>query len=126
MQQAQPEMFLGSSGTKSEIHMDSLLTGFWMSVYIGEKTFRTISFEDAVRELTVKSSDTGEEVPYFMEKDRYMKTLVNETSGEFEDVQLEIWDPDLEPFPELAKITIQEGTWAPGTGSTSLRRPSTA
>lgn len=114
VQQAQPEMFLGSSGTKSEIHMDSLLTGFWISVYIGEKTFRTISFEDAVRELTVKSSDTGEEVPYFMETNRYMKTFVNETSGEFEDVQLEIWDPDLELFPELAKITIQEGTLGAG------------
>ena len=49
-----------------------------------------------------------------MEKDRYTKTLVNETCGEFEDVQLEIWDPDLELFPELAKITIQEGTLGAG------------
>ncbi len=47
IQQAQPEVFIGPRGTKSEMHMDSMLIPFWMSVYAGKKKFRTISFEDS-------------------------------------------------------------------------------
>ncbi len=32
IQQGQPEMFIGPAGTKTELHMDSMLIPFWMSV----------------------------------------------------------------------------------------------
>ena len=46
--------------------------------------------------------------------DRFEKTYYNEEKGARETKQLEIFDPDLEVFPELTKVTVWEGTLNPG------------
>ena len=90
-------MFIGRKGTKTEMHMDSMLVPFWMSVYIGTKVFRTITFEESRKHLY-----------YWKEDVRFRKKFSN-TKGEVEIKELEIWDPDLEHFPELNKVTVYEG-----------------
>ena len=43
----QPEVFIGPKNSLTELHMDSGYTPFWMSVYIGKKIFRTITYEES-------------------------------------------------------------------------------
>ena len=97
----QPELFVGPGGTKTEMHMDNNPSPFWMSVYFGKKMFRTISYEDSVKHM-----------PYYIagESIRFSKTLHNQKTGKYEKKYLEIWNPDLEAFPELKKVTVWEGT----------------
>ena len=92
----QPEVFIGPPGTITEMHMDNWLVPFWMSVYIGRKTFRTISFEDSSKHM-----------PYYFGEHRASRFTKD-------GVQLEIFDPDLEVFTELEKVTVWEGTLNPG------------
>ena len=97
----QPELFVGPGGTKTEMHMDSYPGTFWMSVYFGKKMFRTISYEDSIKYM-----------PYYnnQKKARWEKEAYSEITGQKEKRPLEIWNPDLKTFPELAKVTIWEGT----------------
>ena len=93
----QPELFVGPGGTKTEMHMDSYPGTFWMSVYFGKKTFRTISYEDSIKYM-----------PYYKEKG--VQRLRRRKNRHSRLQPLAIWNPDLETFPELAKVTIWEGT----------------
>ena len=97
----QPELFVGPGGTKTEMHMDSYPGTFWMSVYFGKKMFRTISYEDSIKYM-----------PYYnnQKNARWEKEAYSEITGQKEKRPLEIWNPDLKTFPELAKVTIWEGT----------------
>ena len=97
----QPELFVGPGGTKTEMHMDSYPGTFWMSVYFGKKMFRTISYEDSIKYM-----------PYYKNQKnlRWEKEAYSEITGQKEKRPLEIWNPDLKTFPELAKVTIWEGT----------------
>ena len=97
----QPELFVGSGGTKTEMHMDSMPATFWMSVYFGKKMFRTISYEDSIKHM-----------PYYKEKGAIR--MERRKGGQIRKQQLEIWNPDLETFPELKKVTVWEGTVSAG------------
>ncbi|UPQ98946.1 JmjC domain-containing protein [Chloropicon primus] len=88
----QPEVFIGPKGSLTEMHMDTGYTPFWMSVYIGKKIFRTISYEDSSVYL-----------PFYRSARRW-KRLVGGVTKHFE-----VWNPDLETFPSLGRVTIQEG-----------------
>lgn len=94
---SQPELFVGPGGSKTEIHMDLNPNAFWMSVYFGKKTFRTISYEDSIKYM-----------PYYKEKG--VQRLRRRKNRHSRLQPLAIWNPDLETFPELAKVTIWEGT----------------
>ena len=94
----QPEIFLGPKGTRSEIHIDKPNYPFWMNVYIGSKTFRTIDFHEAFQHW-------GQELRY----PRFMRK-VKGWFGFTQERALDIWDPDLKVFPELADMTVYEGT----------------
>ena len=93
----QPELFVGPGGTKTEMHMDSYPGTFWMSVYFGKKMFRTISYEDSIKYMS-----------YYKEKG--VQRLQRRKNRHSRLQPLAIWNPDLETFPELAKVTIWEGT----------------
>ena len=77
--------------------MDLNPNAFWMSVYFGKKTFRTISYEDSIKYM-----------PYYKEKG--VQRLRRRKNRHSRLQPLAIWNPDLETFPELAKVTIWEGT----------------
>ena len=94
----QPTLFLGPAGSKSEMHMDMYLLPFWLSCYMGTKKFRVILFEDSWDHFE------GD----YMNNGRYRKR-VQDASGKEVVKSLEIWDPDLEVFPELSKVRIFEG-----------------
>ena len=70
-----------------------------MSVYIGRKTFRTIRYEDSRTHLN-----------YYKEFARAEKRLYDDSTGTYVTKQLEIFDPDLEAFPELENVKVYEGT----------------
>ena len=93
VQPGQPEMYIGPPGTKTELHMDGYLISFWMSVYSGSKVFRILPFDELISSKGMKR--------LFLEKEtnRWAR------GGK----QLEIWDPDLELFPELLDATVYEG-----------------
>ena len=67
-------------------------------LFVISQTFRTVSYEDSSQHLY-----------YYEDRDRYEKVRVNETTGEEEVAELEIWRPDLKTFPELAKVTVHQG-----------------
>ncbi|UPR03992.1 JmjC domain-containing protein [Chloropicon primus] len=94
---AQPEVFIGPKDSLTEMHMDNFLSPFWMTVYIGKKIFRAVSYEDSSIHM-----------PYFRKDIRFQKTVKNENNVT-EVKQLEIWNPDLETFPELGKVKLLEG-----------------
>ena len=101
---SQPEIFIGPQGTKITIHMDNYLVPFWMAVYAGKKTFRTIPYEDSIKHM-----------PYYTgvrnaQPNRFEKTVLSKWPWTFQKKQLEIWDPDLETFPEVTKVRVYEGT----------------
>ena len=98
---SQPELFVGPGGTKTEMHMDNNPSPFWMSVYFGKKMFRTISYEDSIKHM-----------PYYKEKGAIR--MERRKGGQIRKQQLEIWNPDLETFPELKKVTVWEGTVSAG------------
>ena len=98
---SQPELFVGPGGTKTEMHMDNNPNAFWMSVYFGKKMFRTISYEDSIKHM-----------PYYKEKGAIR--MERRKGGQIRKQQLEIWNPDLETFPELKKVTVWEGTVSAG------------
>ena len=104
IQQGQPEIFIGGKGTKTEIHMDQMLIPFWMSVYKGAKTFRTVTFEDSKKELYYYDESDGRDLL------RFERQYYNKTSEQLDRKLLEIWNPDLNLFPELAEVTVFEGT----------------
>ena len=93
VQPGQPEMYIGPPGTKTELHMDGYLISFWMSVYSGSKVFRILPFDELISSKGMKR--------LFLEKEtnRWAR------GGK----QLEIWDPDLDVFPELLDATVYEG-----------------
>ena len=103
----QPELFVGPGGTKTEMHMDNNPSPFWMSVYFGKKMFRTISYEDSIKHM-----------PYYKDNEknsvRFQKLLYHNDTDKYEKRYLEIWNPDLETFPELKKVTVWEGTVSAG------------
>jgi hypothetical protein len=94
----QPTLFLGPAGSKSEMHMDMYLLPFWLSCYLGVKKFRVILFEDSVEHFEGDYMNVG----------RYKKTITDDSGNKVEK-SLEIWDPDLEVFPELSQVRIFEG-----------------
>eukprot|EP00212_Chloropicon_laureae_P002285 CAMPEP_0197489382 /NCGR_PEP_ID=MMETSP1311-20131121/4176_1 /TAXON_ID=464262 /ORGANISM="Genus nov. species nov., Strain RCC856" /LENGTH=483 /DNA_ID=CAMNT_0043033683 /DNA_START=116 /DNA_END=1567 /DNA_ORIENTATION=- len=95
----QPTLFMGPTGSRSELHMDMYLLPFWLSVYFGQKSFRVILFEDSAAHFE------GD----FMRTGRHRKVVTDAATGEERVVSLEIWDPDVEIFPELANVRIYEG-----------------
>ncbi|UPR00823.1 JmjC domain-containing protein [Chloropicon primus] len=95
----QPETFIGRPGTMTELHMDAWLVPFWMSVYIGRKTFRTIRYEDSRTHLN-----------YYRKFARAEKRVYDNSTGTYVTKQLEIFNPDLEVFPELENVKVYEGT----------------
>ena len=101
----EPAIYVGPGDTKTEIHMDSFPGTFWMAVYFGKKMFRTISYEDSIKHM-----------PYFTTSSaaRFQKWGRNTETGKITKKFLEIWNPDLETFPELKKVTIWEGTVSAG------------
>lgn len=99
---AQPAMFLGSVNTKTELHRDYSLLPFWFNLYLGSKAFRVIRFEDSSAYL----GDT--------EGSRYTKVVFNKDLNQLNEQHLEIWEPDLNVFPELSKVPIYEGTMYAG------------
>ena len=97
----QPEVFLGGKNSKTEIHVDMVPSPFWMAVYFGHKRFRTIHYDEAKVHL-----------PYFRKKDgpiRLKRKGLDRETGKVVSKHLEIFDPDLETFPELEKVTVWEG-----------------
>ncbi|UPR02005.1 JmjC domain-containing protein [Chloropicon primus] len=105
LQQGQPEVFIGPAGTKSELHMDSMLIPFWMVVYEGKKTFRTILYNE---------TRSSQALSFYEDQDRPSTTIRSKGPGEEETRQLEVWNPDLEAFPDLADVTVHEGTLVGG------------
>ena len=92
-----PVMFIGNKGTKTEMHVDTMLGPFWMSVYSGSKTFRVVTYWDARRKWDLYN--TRGEGNHLIDQRRW------ERDGEI----MEIWDPNLAVFPELGEVTIYEG-----------------
>ena len=109
-----PEIFIGRKNTKTEIHMDSQLGPFWMSMYIGSKTFRVITYWEAEEHLDLKNKKkkNGENrmVDQSRASQRWERKVRDSSTGEYVSKSMEIWTPDLEAFPELAKVTVYEGT----------------
>ncbi|UPR00200.1 JmjC domain-containing protein [Chloropicon primus] len=104
VQQGQPEQYIGPPGTKTELHVDSLLVPFWMSVYKGSKTFRVITFHD------IKASRGLSKLFLDKQQSRWSREVVDRETGQTVRRELEIWNPDLDVFPELGEATVYEGT----------------
>jgi len=105
VQPGQPEMYIGPPGTKTELHMDGYLISFWMSVYKGSKTFRIIPFDEIYENERMKSLFIDKK-----ETNRLEKVVSrNRTTGKPIKKELEIWNPDLDVFPELLDATVYEG-----------------
>ena len=92
-----PVMFIGNKGTKTEMHVDTMLGPFWMSVYSGSKTFRVVTYWDAKKKWDLYNK-RGEGT-HLIDHNRW------EMDGEI----MEIWDPNLAVFPEVGEVTIYEG-----------------
>lgn len=106
VQPGQPEMYIGPPGTKTELHMDMFLIPFWMSVYKGSKTFRVIPFDQIYENDILKTFFLDNKSGSRWEK----KVSYDEATGQSVYKELEIWNPDLEVFPELLEATVYEGT----------------
>jgi hypothetical protein len=110
VQPGQPEMYIGPPGTKTELHMDMFLIPFWMSVYKGKKTFRVIPFDQIYNNEVLKTFFLDESTGSRWEK----KVSYDEATGKAIYKELEIWNPDLDVFPELLEATVYEGTASEG------------
>ena len=92
-----PVMFIGNKGTKTEMHVDMMLGPFWMSVYSGSKTFRVVTYWDARRRWDL------------FNKRGKGNHLLDHTRWERGGEIMEIWNPNLDIFPEVGEVTIYEG-----------------
>ena len=92
-----PVMFIGNKGTKTEMHVDMMLGPFWMSVYSGSKTFRVVTYWDARRRWDL------------FNKRGKGNHLLDHTRWERGGKIMEIWNPNLDIFPEVGEVTIYEG-----------------
>ncbi|WZN64333.1 JmjC domain-containing protein [Chloropicon roscoffensis] len=108
----QPDMFIGNKGTKTEMHLDDMLGPFWMSVYLGSKTFRVVTYWDAVRHFDMyKKKGRGNRlIDQNARSQRWERSRYDDSTGKFEKRRMEIWNPDLDWFPELDNVTVWEGT----------------
>ncbi len=68
-------------------------------MYFGQKSFRVIVFEDSAAHFQGDFLRTG----------RHRKRVTDARTGDERVVSLEIWDPDLEIFPELSNVRIFQG-----------------
>jgi len=89
---AQPTIFMGPAWSRSELHIDMMLMPFWLGVYAGTKRFRVIAFEDNLEHFGVDRGGFG-------------SGRILSPSGK----ALEIFDPDVQEFPELQDVRIYEG-----------------
>ena len=107
-----PVMFIGNKGTKTEMHVDTMLGPFWMSVYLGSKTFRVVSYWDAVRHFDMynKKGRGNRLIDQNGRSQRWERSRYDDITGKFETRRMEIWNPDLDWFPELDNVTVWEGT----------------
>ena len=107
-----PDMFIGNKGTKTEMHVDTMLGPFWMSVYLGSKTFRVVSYWDAVRHFDMynKKGRGNRLIDQTSRSQRWDRSRYDDSTGKFEKRRMEIWNPDLDWFPELDNVTVWEGT----------------
>ena len=107
-QNTMPVMFMGNKNTKTEMHIDGSLSPFWMSVYVGSKTFRVITYKDAKWYLDLKNKrGWGNRI---LDGGRWERKKYNSTTRTADSRIMEIFRPDLEWFPELSSVTIYEGT----------------
>ena len=107
-----PDMFIGNKGTKTEMHVDVSLGPFWMSVYLGSKTFRVVTYWDAVRHFDMynKKGRGNRLIDQNARSQRWERSRYDDSTGKFEKRRMEIWNPDLDWFPELDNVTVWEGT----------------
>ena len=107
-----PVMFMGNTGTKTEMHVDDMLGPFWMSVYLGSKTFRVVTYWDAVRHFDMynKKGRGNRLIDQNDQSQRWDRSRYDDSTGKFEKRRMEIWNPDLDWFPELDNVTVWEGT----------------
>lgn len=106
----QPEIFVGAKDTLTEIHMDNIFTPFWMTVYMGSKTFRLITYEDGKKHLSLDKPSINFMMNGTVESKRYQREYFNRLRRQWETKQLEIWNPDFEAFPDLEHVPVLEGT----------------
>ena len=107
-----PDMFIGNKGTKTVMHVDVMLGPFWMSVYLGSKTFRVVTYWDAVRHFDMynKKGRGNRLIDQNGRSQRWERSRYDDITGKFETRRMEIWNPDLDWFPELDNVTVWEGT----------------
>ena len=94
------------------MHVDPMLGPFWMFVYLGSKTFRVVSYWDAVRHFDMynKKGRGNRLIDQTSRSQRWERSRYNDSTGKFEKRRMEIWNPDLDWFPELDNVTVWEGT----------------
>ena len=111
----QPSLFAGPANTISDLHMDNGFLPLWLSVYLGSKTMRVITWEDSLPHWKWSGGgedDSGEKEgspsSAFNPAESRRKTRPDGTTA-----WLRIWDDDdavVRDFPELARMRVFEGT----------------
>ena len=94
------------------MHVDARLGPFWMSVYLGSKTFRVVTYWDAVRHFDMynKKGRGNRLIDQNALSQSWARSRYDDSTGKFEKRRMEIWNPDLDWFPELDNVTVWEGT----------------